>query len=319
VIPLPRSVRIVALLTAAAGLLVALEFLPTPEDTLFWDALYNAGHAPLFGAFALTVLALGVAFTGGTGRARVRLYLVSLAAAAAAGLLTEVVQFYGPRDADLLDALRNLAGTVAFLLFAATFDRTLAGTAASPLVRRPRTPRVAALVLLAVVLAPVAVSVAAYRARDASFPILYGFETFTEKLFIRTSGASLTRELLPERFAGERQGYAGHASFYFYDYPLIDFREPCPDWTGYRRLTFTIYSELDDTVPLALFIDDELHHRKGKQRYLQRLSVHPGINRIDLPLSAMEEIDLTRVRRMDLYAIRPERTFSLWIDTIRLE
>ena len=40
-------------------LLVALSFFgDVPEHTRFWEALFDAGHAPLFGAMALIVRSL---------------------------------------------------------------------------------------------------------------------------------------------------------------------------------------------------------------------------------------------------------------------
>ena len=81
----------------------------------------------------------------------------------------------------------------------------------------------------------------------------------------------------------------------------------------------------DVPVEFRLRVDDYGESQRGSDRYDRELLVQPGINRIEIPLSEIREgpssrtLDMTRIRRMILYANRPSSPVSVYIDGFRLE
>ena len=51
-----RAARTALLLALAAGLMALVTLVRTPDRSVFWSALLDSVHAPLFGLFALLIL-----------------------------------------------------------------------------------------------------------------------------------------------------------------------------------------------------------------------------------------------------------------------
>ena len=121
------------------GLLAILVLVDAPERTRFWDALFDAGHAPLFGFIALlTRGVLTQAFPAWTGR---RWSGVALGFTIALGAVTEALQVLLPaRESSGGDLLRDAVGAAAFLLLRGAWMDP--GTARGlPRARGARSPR----------------------------------------------------------------------------------------------------------------------------------------------------------------------------------
>ena len=312
-------VRIFAL-AAAVGV---LNWLPQPADTLFWNAVYDAGHAPLFGVVALCTLSLfRILFPKVPP---LRLYLAAFATATVIGAFTELAQFYGNRDADLGDLLRNAAGAAAFLTVSRVLDKGPGGRPAIPgrMIRAAAT--VLAMILLLAPLIPVTVRVVHYRGRDGSFPVLCGFDSGWERTFVQPVSAGLVPELLPAGF-GEPEGLqAGRWTFYPRPWPGLALVEPYPDWRAYRTIRFEIWSALERPVGMTLMAEDRHHVPGSGDRARVQFTVEPGRNEISIELEEIRKAPPNRALAMDqvaqvmLYTARPEESFTLWIDSIRLE
>jgi hypothetical protein len=308
---------------ALVGAVWLLGGLPKPADTMFWNSIYDAGHAPLFGFVALCVLSLiRIVLPNMPGP---KLYLFAFATTTILGAVTELAQFFSVRDADAGDFIRNAAGAAAFLAFRAALEkRPGGGLAISSRVARTALLASASILMLAV-FAPVAVRVADYRERDRNFPILCEFESRWERTFIQPVSAGLEQGLLPAAFGEDAGRRSGRWTLYSRPWPGLALREPFPDWTGYRALRFEVWSDLDEPVDMTLRAEDRRHDPGADDRARIRFTVEPGWNEIRVDLDRLRDAPPSRALDMDevalvmIYARSPEEPFTLWIDSVRLE
>lgn len=322
-----RTVRVALLVLMAAGLLASLELLRAPEATILWKAIFDAGHAPLFGLLALGLLGLSLLLLPWSRRDRWRHYVLALTVALGLGVLTEAWQFFGPRDADLWDLLRNALGASSFLLFAATLDPQMA--ARFPENRLPLRAmlRVVAVTVFLLPLVPAAVVGSAYLARNAAHPVIHEFRSYWESFFLETVNSRVTLAYLPEDLRGEDpENLVLEAKFYGgHDYPRVFFHEPYPDWSGYEALAFTVWSGQDEPVRLVFRVADAPREARKPDPFKRVLRVEPGVNRFRIPLAEIRddepdrEFDLSRVWRFSLVVRKPPETVVLYVDDFRLE
>ena len=308
----------------AAGVLIASILLRGPGRTLLAAAAWDAGHVPLFALFAVAVLGVSRSVDRGRVWPRSRHYLLALLVTIVAGGAVEALQALGARDASLGDLARDAAGGAAALLLAWARDLRAAG--GSQRKRAHPGPAVLlALVLLGVGLAPLAVTALAYVQRDAAFPVICDFEARWEERFIIGRDAELDREEPPNGWPGARGDRAARLTFLPAKYPALLVREPYPDWTGYDRLVFGVYSELEGEIELALRIHDAAHENDYHDRFNRMLAIPPGASRIEIALEEVRhaprerEMDLARIRNLALFAIEPSDSFSVFLDGFRLE
>lgn len=314
-----------ACIAAAIGTLLFLEFGRVPEDTMWWRTAFDAGHALVFGVFAVAVLGLLRRFLRGADARRRRAYVSAFVLATVAGVLTELGQIAAARDADPWDVARDVVGAAAFLLFAATFDGDLVRWPSRPWVPVKGVVRVAAVTLLLLAFVPVAVVATSYGFRNAAFPHLLDFESYWESRFVAARDADVTLGYLPEPWHDPNR-LVGVVRFRSARWPSLDLREPYPDWTGYRELTFRAWSEEAEVVPLAIRIDDGRSAATGeyRDRFNRKLRIEPGENVLTVPLEDVAasrggEFDLADVRRVMLFMSQPARPVQLYIDDLRLE
>ena len=326
-VPLPRIViRIGALVLLAAVPLAILQLLPIPRETRWWRAVFDAGHAPLFGALAIVLLAISLSIPVWKERGRGLHYLAAFAGAVVLGAMSEAFQLTGARNASVWDLLRNVAGSAAFLAFVATFDAELQPRLVSPSLPVKGLLRVGAAVLLGVAFVPVAATGVAYLSRNAAFPRICSFQSYWESFFLETSVLELTLSYLPEELQGDApDNLVGRLEFAAGPGNRLMLVEPFPDWSGHDTLAFELYSPLDRPVNLGLRIDDADHDTTHRDRFNLRIRVTPGRNEIRVPLEDVREAPATRqmamdrIRKVVLFAGAPETPFLLYVDDFRLE
>jgi hypothetical protein len=311
-----RRTGTLLILTAVAVLTCILVFLEQPDHNLFWVAVWNCGHAPIFGVFALLVLAVGSAAIPAPGERRRYLYLAVFLISITVGLLTEIVQFIAGGDAELEDLGRDIAGAAAFLGFAASYDGQLRFLR-SP--HRRKAFRAGSLVLLAATLLPVMLLARVYQARNAAHPTVLDFKASWALRLLELRDADL--KLNPSASGGR----LARVTFRTGVFPGLTLQEPYPDWTQYKRLSFTVFSQVADPVRIVLRIDDIHHNNDHTDRFNRSLEIHPGINPISVLLSDIRqsprtrEMDMKHIHRLLLFAYRPAKPFSLDFDSLRLE
>jgi VanZ family protein len=314
-----RAVVAVALIVVG---LVLLHLADPVSDTLLARELQNAGHALLFGIIAL--LALTVCTT--LGLTGTRALVGALAATLVLGAVSELLQILSPnRDASLGDWLRDGAGAVAFLSLATAWRRD-----------RRRPPRaypfvIAAVLCLGLVAAPLASLWLDYRARDASFPLLCCHTGGWEERFVRSNHLELISAepgsvpvSAPD--LGARSSGFMRASFAPARWPGLSVHEVYPDWSGYDVLALDIYAETPPPVDLVLRVDDLDHDGVTfDDRFNRNLKIKAGMNRIRVPIAeilgapAGRRMDVTRMKRVFLFAETPQVPFTVYWDGLRLQ
>jgi hypothetical protein len=298
-----------------SALLLFLFFADVPYSR-FWSAFFDAGHAPLFGVIAIVVRGWLAGRSPSVSRARVS--LAAFGITVGLGAATEVIQMLQSHgDPSTTDLLRDMAGAGAFLLGAWGAGH------------RGRARTVAALGALIVLLASgwtLSLTSARYVARDRAFPTLFALDgSWWEAAFIELNGNRLEPGRLPAPDPGGEGGRLARLDLQPGPYSGITFDEPYPDWRGRDRLTLTIVSDLDAPLPMAIRIHDAAHDRRYRDRFNQRLTISPGVNRIAIPIEQIQwapdrrRMDLSRVRGVVLFAYDLQRPVHVFLGPLRME
>jgi hypothetical protein len=236
------------------------------------------------------------------------------------------MQLHGPRDADLWDFAKDVAGALCALAILSTFDGSMA--VLKPWARRSfrKSVRIAAVILLLITFIPVAIWLESYRRRSAQMPMLMRFGSAWELKFVERNGVGL--QLAPPPSGWKEIARSRVGKIFFFpgsSFPGLVFREPYPDWTPYRYFSLDLYSELKRPVDIVLRIDDIHADRYVEDRFNRRVTLQPGANLIRFPLEDVRqapearEMDLSAISMMVLFAVRPDEPFTLYVADMKLE
>jgi hypothetical protein len=323
--PGPRRATVAGWMLLIAALLLILAFGSVSERSMFSDAVFDAGHTPLFGLVALATLGILRARAPEAPTAAMRWQAFFLTVVL--GAVTEVLQvFQSNREASLSDFLRDAAGAAAFLLLSGLCGRQSA-TGRLPLLGRGRALAlpVGALLLVACA-AQLGMTTAAYVARDRAIPTLVALDgSWWERRFVRLENSTLTPHAKARQIpAGVVEPLAGLALEPAL-YPGVTVEEPFPDWRGYRRLVFTVVSDLGTPLRLTIRVHDAAHDQRYEDRFNLTLSVAHGVNRFAIPLEDIKrapdrrEMDMRRIRGIVLFAYQLKEPTRVYISALRLE
>jgi hypothetical protein len=324
-VPTKKIIISLACAAAAVALVVGLHYVVIPLDSLLWQELKNFGHVPVFALVALALFGIFANFPGTSRMRRGIQYILAFAALVGAGALSEYTQIVGPRDADPWDLWRDVSGGFCALAIMASFDRRL--TARPPL-KRPafrHALRAAVVVVLLVNFIPVAVWAESYRRRAARMPVLYHFDSRWELMFTQPNGAKLDLVPSPSGWVDMNDRQVGRMTFGPYRFPGVIFLEPYSDWSPYRYLDLELYSEHDGVIDVVLRIDDMHCNDYVEDRFNKRMKLPPGGHSLRIPLEEVRsapkrrELDLTAIRAMILFAVRPEKGTKLYLAEMKLE
>jgi hypothetical protein len=314
-----------ALLVAFTGVLFWLPIASlSATDNRIHIALKNYAHLPLFGVMALVLFAISVVLLRPRLLNRATHYWLSLGAAAALALGTELVQFFGPRDAALSDIALDLVGAAAALGVLATFDPRLTGT----LMAQPRVKRAVRWAAAFVVVAsfvPVPLWIEAYRQRDAQFPVLSGFRSYWERKFIHVKSSGLVFAGPGSRWDRPTSDCVARWTGWTGSNPSIALRAPYPDWRDYGMLCIDLYSVHDSPVRISLTINDKHHNRQYTDRFTRGYEILPGPNEIEIDLEEIRtspdtrEMDMSAITGFIIYSRKPGEMFTLYLCEARLE
>lgn len=287
-----------------------------PRDTMFWNTLFDAGHAVGFGA---STWALDRVLRRWTPRLPpgTRAIAAALAACVLAGL-TELVQFADPRrEPSVDDLLRDMAGIAAYL--AVRHWRT--HPRARPRVRLALAATLVALTAFA--FTPWLRAANAYRQRDAAFPVVVGFEPGWQDVFLTANSATIA----PVQ-SGQQAGTPAPTARLVLEpgrYPGVSVDELSPDWRGYDRLVVGLQVAGPAPLELMLRIHDGRHSGEERDRFNRRLRLQPGWQVIAIPLREVaaapdgRQLDLADVRGLSIFAPALVARTELRITPLRLE
>jgi hypothetical protein len=301
--------KLVPIAIVAAVLILVLSIPIPKQEGIFLTDLLNAGHAPLFGVASLVLLRLAPRERKGT----LREYLSVLVLATLLGILTELVQRIEGGDAELRDAVVDFLGAASFLMFHWTIQH-----GASPAFRWAL--RATALAILAAVLWPPFVSGMSGLYRNRSFPVIMAFDSIWDSRRCRSDDADFEITPAPagaRRPSGDKMGRVTFkplkASFF-----LVN--DIYPNWTGYRQLGFTAYSELPGPLQLTMSLRD-----RKRQRSETVITINPGTNEIRIPLLEVRRdstpglLNMDSIYRIILSPTHPTSAFSVYLDNFHLE
>ncbi|UCE24388.1 MAG: hypothetical protein JSU74_14065 [Candidatus Zixiibacteriota bacterium] len=307
---------IILVLTMVAAVLMY----ELPFDTRLWIEIQNAGHTPIFGIVSLLVLGISSRLLGTVFSKRLVHYLVALVVTALLGLFSEYAQIDGPRDADIMDFLRDIAGIVSFLGVSVCVDRKV----------NLRAGKLRGIILTVAILSfiatmvPVAYWSTVYLGRNATFPVICDFDSYWGKRFVGTNNAALSIVRAPRDITDDTTS-VGQVTFGGDDYPGLEILEPYPDWRGYRQVSFEVLSPEDSSVHLSVRIEDQSHNGEFEDRFNRTVLVKSGMNKISFGLAdirsapSTREIDLASMGAIHIFAARRDSGLTLYFDNIRLE
>jgi hypothetical protein len=297
------------LLAAAVGFVLG----GPPENTIFWNGVFDVGHACLFGFVALTALRAVEGWLAPeplSDRGSLAIFAVILIAAA----VSELMQYFQPtRHPSVGDFLRDGAGSGAvFLIWKAGrtgVSRSLA-----------RFCRAGAAGLLVIVLIEFGLRVDIYVERDRSFPVLLRFNNARwERQLLRVHGGRLSP---PEAGSGED---CARLVLNPGRVPALTFEEPYPDWTGWRSLTFSVMSRVESTFVLRVRVSDADYNGDDDDAFYKDFHITKGVQEIDIPIEmirngpARRTNDLRRIRNITMFVWRPTDTIDMCLSPFRLQ
>jgi len=317
--------KIILIVSVISIALMVLEKYKVPADTFFWRSIFDAGHIPLFGIISIAILRLLQTIWEQRFANPLIHYVIAFCLTGLLGLTTEIIQYFTPRDADIGDIVTDGVGAVCFLGLYLTFDRRLPGSGISLSRGQKYFIRFAVVILGLVAMIPTLNWIGAYIQRNNSFPEICTFESTWEQKFIFADNASLSIVPAPEIFGGINSNHVGRIDFKKSGNPAFIIAEPYPDWSGYDHLSFSVLSESPENLTLDFRINDRRHNNDYYDRFNRLLSIHPGLNRIRIPLKDVRMAPKTRQMNMQkidliiLFAVKPENDITIYLDNFRLE
>ena len=317
-----RLLGITTLLVAAVLLLLFLERFNLESTTIVLASLRNFGHLPLFGLLAVIVLWL-LRFSFGKRIDIPIQYVIAWMGAVGIGALSEYMQISTQRDADIVDWLIDIAGVTSFLALHLTIDPWFVFRGNKLRIRHRIMLRFGAILIVSVSAIPLLISYSAQSYRNTIFPVLYTFDSYFEQRYLDTGNADLHLVAPPPGWRGCESKVA-EIVFFPSKYPTVYCNGPFPDWDGYRVLTMDVFYPADDSLTLQVMIKDSLK-APYHDRYNGQVQVRPGYNRVEIPLSDIEQapedrrLDLSSIAEICLFLVDPEQEIILYLDNLLLE
>lgn len=290
-------------LALAALSLAAVFTLSLPGDMLWQRVAQNAGHGPVFGAFAIVLLLLQAPPAG--LRLRVfRQYRGVFLVVVLLGVVTELLQLALPnRSLSAADAMHDATGAALGLALVWFVERRLArrrGVDAGD----ARTPVAVAIAMGAfTILAWQPLQAArAYAARAAAVPVLLPLRAEAESAFTRVTDAAVSHASLPVDFRQPGDADSLRLSFKAGARPDLQLLEPPADWSTYEQLIIDVTNPASQPVQLVLRVFDATHDMTHEDRFNQELVI-PARTRTTVRIALEAVATSPRGRRMDMTAI----------------
>jgi hypothetical protein len=315
-----RGLRATLWIAIASSVLLGQALLPATVGSLLWNSALDAGHLVLFAAFAIVVfMGIGSGASGGS----LRRYGISMFVVVVVAGLTEFIQVFGERHAESSDFIRDLLGGGAALCVAASIDAGVGGR--STKMRWVR----GVLILVAIALMAGGLETLfrvfqTYRQRDEAFPVVCDFDSAWTGTFLDSRNLEWELVSAPTEWSSAAPGLVARLSFAVAEYPGLIQREPFPDWTGYDRLEFELYSDAQTARRVAIRVNDLHHDNRYSDRFNRALTVSPGINRFSILLEEVRDapqgraMDMRAIHGIAVFASSPEEPFSIYLDGFRL-
>ena len=299
-------------LLLVAGLFLLFFGKPTVSLTRSGAALWDLGHIIIWALGThLLLVDLRLFYKKSIAAQFILIALIAFSI----GVLSEAMQLFNGRSADIYDLLKDTVGTAIGLFFYNDRKTKLP----IPLIKA-----VQCIILVIVIIQslPFMKAVADETIAHIQFPVLSNFETpfeadrwvtkgresiVTDPVFERKK--ALKAELRPEKYAGFTLDYFNG------------------DWHDYHFLQFSIHNPEPDTLILNIRIDDKLHYQSGfvySDRYNNSYPLSPGWNTIKITLEDIKkapktrDMDIRNIKNIMLFFIQPPGWITVYIDDVKL-
>jgi hypothetical protein len=301
------------LLTLALFAVALVFFLLAPLDLfrnggLAITAVLDLAHAPAFAVFAVLGYWGARQFTSSVAAAAGLTWL----AVVAIGILVELLQGYTGRGVALHDAVANLAGATAGILWATRRSWTS---------RRARMAAagLGAMLIASCSIAPARTLVGFYHLwRQA--PLLSSFESEMEVDLWSGHACRIARD---QQFATDGD-WSLRVQFEPDVYPGIGTFALLSDWHDYTLLTCDVTLEAGPPLDLILKIQDRWHNSEHDDRFHQTFELQPGTQTLRVRLSdvaqapLLRQLDMTRIGYVQFFTLHLSRPRTIWLDNLRL-
>jgi len=308
------NLKLYLILLALSGLVSLLFF---AESNLFpsrsWQYAWNLGHIPLFIMVGYAVFHF---FCVIHEKSLLNQVLLLASIAFFSGAFIEYLQTFVGRQASLQDVMLDVTGSVISVALFSNRIRMLSFR------KKAFTAFLVISLILFVSWKLMSSLWDEYQARS-DFPVLADFEhareinrwTSIEKIEISDEVSklglkSLKLTLTPRTYSGvELQYFPG-------------------DWSGYRRFGLHVFYSEAGPIFLTVSIFDNKHHANRysfTDRYTKSFQLQPGWNAVNISLDDVKhapqkrEMDMTRIRGLRLFVVRPGKMQHIYIDGVRLE
>jgi len=309
-----RALRVAAIL----GCLSLVVFATFHEPTRFAHTLQKLAHPVTFGAVAILFLTL---LRRQTPR-RFGCYVVAFALTVLCGAGTEVAQAFVHRDPSLLDVLRDALGAGTAL---AGFATLVPGADARGRGGWRVMGALFSFVGLAIMVAPLSFSLAAYARRDLRFPLLLEACSPLDRYFLLGAGADVT--VVPSTGSTASPcGSALRVEFGTAPYAGISLEEPYPDWRTAHSLVLDLRNPGEFDLSLVVRVHDRAHNLQFRDRFNREftLRAHERLE-ITFPIAEIEHapadrlMDLSRIAGVMLFRDRGTSAGSFEVERILLQ
>ncbi len=309
----------------AFAVLALVTFGHLPGTGRWATELNDFAHGP---AFAVVTLALISLSRRGPRRPAtvLRVYVVAMTAAVLLGATIELLQLATGRDASLNDLGKDALGVLAAAGMLAFFDRRVRALSRGRIIRV--SGLLIAIISTAALIAPLALTGAAYLHRNRIFPTLVDFSSPVGAYFVVRYGAvTIDRAPLPHGSAGDSAHAVGlHAQLDGNLQWALALWEPYADWSGYHWLAVDLVNPSDASLVLRMQIRDSTQINDRRAGYLGTLELLPSsrtIRRVPLSdltmASGRARVDTTVVHSIVLTGDSANRARSFGLLRIWLE
>lgn len=279
---------------------------PTITSSFLLNNIWNFGHIIFF-----TVLMLGIQSFKPLNHWRQ--WLVVTFIAVALGCLIEGIQYYVGRNPTVQDVLHNVFGVWLGLFWGQKANRLV------------WVLRLVSAGLVAPSLWLVVDSAIASIIMQRQFPMINSFESRFELQQVRANKAQVRPAKTDVMYSEGR--HALRVSLGTQPYSGVSVLAAYGDWGTYANLSMDLYSAASDSVELVVRISDTQHDLNGhsfNDRFNQRITLHPGWNRVSFNIEDIRSAPQCRAMQMDsinyitIFAAKLSEPYEFYLDAIKL-